>query len=86
MKKIICILLIFVLALGFTGCSNVDENGANNISSSIYRIYYEDGVSFFSFVDEETGVNYLVFIGANKGGMTPRLNADGTLYVTGGNE
>lgn len=34
-----------------------------------------------TYVDEDTGVNYLV-VCTLEGGITPRLNADGSLYVT----
>ena len=34
------------------------------------------------YVDEETGVNYLIFSGRRKGNITPRYNADGSLYIT----
>lgn len=33
------------------------------------------------YVDEETGVNYVVYRISNRGGITPRYNADGTLYI-----
>lgn len=32
-------------------------------------------------VDEETGVEYVVYNGYNRGGICPRYNADGTLRV-----
>lgn len=46
------------------------------------RNYYED----YEFIDPETGVHYWVYShGAGytgMGGMTPRLNSDGTVMVT----
>ncbi len=45
---------------------------------------YDEGV--FSpneiWVDRETGVNYLVHVCGNAGGLTPLLNRDGTPVVT----
>ena len=41
----------------------------------------------FEFVDPDTGVHYWIYSHFNgqagMGGMTPRLNADGTIMVTG---
>lgn len=34
------------------------------------------------FVDPKTGVHYLLFERRYRGGITPRLNADGTIMVT----
>ena len=34
------------------------------------------------WVDRETGVNYIVHASGSMSGITPRLNADGTLMVT----
>lgn len=36
----------------------------------------------YSYVDPETGVNYLIYSDYQAGGITVRLNADGTPYVT----
>ena len=33
------------------------------------------------FIDEETGVNYLIYDSYGRSGITPRFNADGSLYV-----
>ena len=33
------------------------------------------------FIDEETGVNYLIYDSYRRAGITPRFNADGSLYV-----
>lgn len=40
----------------------------------------------YLYIDPETGVNYLVYDAYNAGGITVRLNADGTPYVTPLNE
>lgn len=34
------------------------------------------------YIDKETGVNYIVYDGYTSGGITVRLNADGTPYVS----
>ena len=33
------------------------------------------------FIDEETGVNYLIYDGYREAWITPRFNPDGSLYV-----
>lgn len=33
------------------------------------------------YVDEETGVNYLIYDGYREAWITPRFNPDGSLYV-----
>lgn len=45
--------------------------------------YIQSNYSDYEIViDEETGVNYIVFNEHKKGGMTVRVNADGTPYVS----
>lgn len=74
MKKIFSVLMIIVLILCLAGCDEVDENIPirNNNHISIWT-------------DPETQVQYIVYkqsgAYAGMGGITPRLNADGTLYI-----
>lgn len=80
MKKIICILLIFVIIALCVGCS-VEE--CETKTGTIEKLFVDgSGEGVVTFVDEKTGVNYLIFYGYRKGGITPRFNADGSLYVT----
>lgn len=74
MKKISGVLMMIALVLCLFGCG-----GSNpNIESS-----QEDSRIEF-WTDEETGVQYVIYDRgsgyAGMGGITPRLNADGTLY------
>lgn len=69
MKKIICFIVI-VLSCFLSGCSDsgqIQETKSGNISI---------------YVDDETGVNYIIFHAGYKGGITTRLNADGTPYIS----
>lgn len=70
MKKILLILLITALILRVTGCaSKVQTVGLGGTTRIV--------------VDEETGVNYIFHTFSDIGcGMSPRYNADGTLYVS----
>ena len=38
------------------------------------------------WTDSETGVQYVIFYGYRKGGITPRLNTNGTLYTINQNK
>lgn len=72
MKKIL--VLIGVVSLLLTGCSSTVAE-------------YKEGTgvfgdTYYTYVDSDTGVNYVVFVSGYKGGICPRYNADGTLYVT----
>lgn len=68
MKKRIGLLFITILlTLCFTGCG-VDATG------STYK--------FHTYVDKETGVNY-IWLNSDSGvDIQPRYNDDGSLYVT----
>lgn len=73
-KNIIAIICCAVLALGLAGCAN-KENETTSPTKRTKNVYV--------YVDKETGVNYMVFISSYKGGICPRYNADGSLYVGG---
>lgn len=75
-KAIICVLLIFALAL--TGCES-SENTENESELSEYSN------SVYLYIDDETGVEYLIFNSIYGGGMCPRFNADGSLRVSENN-
>ena len=36
----------------------------------------------YIYIDEDTGVNYLVYAAGYKGGICPRYNSDGSIYIT----
>lgn len=77
MKKVLS-LLVIVLVLCLGGCvsheyEEIKENTDNK------------GISIWT--DAETGVQYIVYTYKSgyggMGGITPRLNSDGTLYIEG---
>lgn len=75
MKKILSVFVIIILILCLAGCE-----GANpNIEVS------QDDMHIEFWTDKETGVQYVIYDRgagyAGMGGITPRLNADGTLYT-----
>lgn len=71
MKKIIAIIMcLFLMACVLCGCIRYDvRQETDNAEITIY-------------VDKETGVNYYIYCGVYKGGITVRVNADGTPYVS----
>jgi hypothetical protein len=72
---VIGLAVLLALCLFFTiiieGNATTDRYSSNNYA----KIYY---------VDNETGVNYIIFQHYSTGnvGVCPRYNADGSLYVT----
>ena len=77
-KKVIGLILAVSICIGLTGC--VEGDKVENTGKMEYYILLNEGSCFvYTFKDEETGVWY---ISTYKGGTIPRLNADGTLYVS----
>ena len=79
MKKVLCFLLSLFLIICLAGCKiyQINENENIKLNSKDTDIRF--------WTDEETGVQYVIYNhGAGykgMGGITPRLNADGTLYI-----
>ena len=79
MKKVLCFLLSLFLIICLAGCKiyQINENENIKLNSKDTDIRF--------WTDEETGVQYVIYNhGAGSkgmGGITPRLNADGTLYI-----
>ena len=74
-KKVTGFILILAICFGLTGC--VEGERIENSDKIEYSILLNEGSCFvYTFKDEETGVWYI----ATSKGVTPRLNADGTLY------
>lgn len=69
------ILIIIVVISMFSDSSAIKENDIKEVDPSTIIIW----------TDEETGVQYVIFQYkkgyAGMGGITPRLNADGTLCI-----
>lgn len=81
MKKIISLILVIAIML-LVACAGTTEADTQTEYIQEYEGKYQ------ILVDKETGVNYIVYNSHYKGGITVRLNADGTPYVSGvnGNE
>ena len=71
--------LVLAIVLLLTGCGADTVNNNNNVENKAN--YMQEYHSFNFYVDEETCVEYIVFHDTYKGGITPRLNDDGTLKL-----
>ena len=71
--------LIVLLALAFTFGEPEDNQETTQEITSFSALGYEDNV--YDYVDPDTGVHYLVYCGYRKGGITVRLNPDGSIMV-----
>lgn len=86
MKKIIlaiCLLISFLLG----ACSSIPVVAEQNYPLKIWKHNSNGKMETYCLVDEDTGVNYIVVSGELYGhgigtAMTPRLNADGSLYIS----
>lgn len=86
MKKTICVVCI-VLSFFLGACSTTSIYAEQTRPLKIW--YQNENGSYHTLcvVDEDTGVNYVVVSTERGNGeysiaITPRLNADGALYVT----
>ena len=80
-KKLLMILLLATMAFGLSGCAGGQQLRAERNTEWQWMLsIVSRNILVYSFRDEETGVWYI----ATNNGVTPRLNADGSLYVTGG--
>lgn len=85
MKKIIFGITLIVTGFLFGSCAK-DVIAEQSYPLKIWKHNENGKMETFCVIDENTGVNYIVVTGElyQKGigtAITPRLNADGTLYV-----
>ena len=71
-KVAICATIVLCAALMGSSCEGKDTEIDSEGDFSVRWARY--------VVDQETGVNYVYY--SSHGGITPRLNADGSLYVS----
>lgn len=85
--KRIAIIVCMVLCVVLGACSITMVGAEQNRPVKIWAENTNGSYDVLTVVDEETGVNYIVVGGEARGyprgtAITPRLNEDGTLYVT----
>ena len=80
--KATTILAICLAVTGLTACGK--ENKTKEVNDTDFTETYKKGLfrQIHVWVDPKTGVNYLIYDGDEAGGITVRLNQDGTPYVT----
>ena len=88
MKRAVIVVALF-LALLLGACSSTVASAEQTNPIKIWFQNENGAYETLQVVDENTGVNYVVVAtevgnGHRSIAITPRLNADGTLYVTGG--
>ena len=87
MKKIFIIIgMMFMFILG--ACAATTVSAEQTWPLKIWKQNENGYFTTLCLVDENTGVNYIVVSGQNYSNtptiaITPRLNADGTLYTGG---
>ena len=86
MKRIIFIACLIITFL-FGACSTVTVNAEQIYPLKIWAQNENGSLQTCVVVDDDTGVNYVVvtamtYSNAKTIAITPRLNADGSLYVT----
>lgn len=87
MKKIFIIIsMVFMFFLG--ACAVTTVSAEQTWPLKIWKQNENGCFTTLCLVDENTGVNYIVVSGQNYSNtptiaITPRLNADGTLYTGG---
>lgn len=85
-KKLIFGVTLWLSVVILSGCVPTNTSSMTTVpsnttySGSIEEYRYDD--SFYIYVDPDTGVNYIVYVGMKKGGITPRYNPNGSLFVT----
>lgn len=84
MKKLLAIILTMAMALCVAGCGGTEEETCQVGKQPFSRTTYDmQGTTYVSvIVDHETGVNYVFYKSGYSGVLSPRYNADGTLYIT----
>lgn len=81
--------ILFIFVLGCTISSvflSTLENNKEEISGETTSISELPNKNIYEYIDPQTGVHYLIYScksgNAGMGGITPRLNADGTVMVS----
>lgn len=91
MKKMLAVAGMLLVLFSATGCEYTvadttnNEAADNNEAAEDARISEIENENIHIITDHKTGVQYIIyrekFMNAGFGGITPRLNADGSLCV-----
>lgn len=87
-KKLIFTIFAIIIACCtlLVGCSNEEKANAESTASSVFLGDINGTVSVtanaYTFIDPDTGVNYIVVRGPECIAISPRYNPDGTFVVS----
>lgn len=85
-KKLIFGMFLWISVMMLSACVPTDKStlaiASDNTTYSGTIENYNNDTRFYVYVDPDTGVNYIVFAGIQKGGITPRYNPNGSLFIT----
>lgn len=85
MKKMLAVAGMLLVLFSATGCEYTVADTTNNEAAEDARISEIENENIHIITDHKTGVQYIIyrekFMNAGFGGITPRLNADGSLCV-----
>lgn len=83
-KKFIAISAALLCFISAVSCDGIGTNEIFSDSVEEPTVGEKDNDTIYIWTDEETGVQYIVYrekrYNAGFGGITPRLNPDGSLY------
>lgn len=68
MKKVLLLIITFIMACTFCGCKSINEIGESS-NASLYEWVSPDGV------------HYWIYHAGYAGGMSPRYNSDGCIMI-----
>lgn len=90
-KSILTMILMLILVIIasviilLSGCdlSNLEKTNVAQADTEYSFSFLEKHPYFTIYLDEKTGVEYLVYRSGGNYSVTPRYNSDGTLYIYG---
>ena len=75
------ILLAVLTGMCFSAIKGIKANAKENQSSSIDHLDKIGSSNIYDYVDEDTGVHYLVFQNIKGSAMSVRYNSDGSIMT-----
>ena len=85
MKKMLAVAGMLLVLFSATGCEYIVADTTNKEAAEDARISEIENEKIHIITDHKTGVQYIIyrekFMNAGFDGITPRLNADGSLCV-----
>lgn len=88
-KKVLMLLVMVLLGIAVVGCGNftptIEATAEAATGYEIFELVADCGDNVKEYRDSVTGVHYFVFdkytYNSEAGGICPRYNSDGSLYV-----